>query len=100
MKQPNLNINAQNYQGETALIMATRNGDHKIVKVLCSAQNGEYKLNLKMKIDLNLQNEQTFTALMYANARIAEFFLQQQNFYLDVNQVNADGNNVLTWAVK
>lgn len=51
-----IRINEQNYKGNTALMMASRNGAKRIVKALCDTRG----------IDVNMKNGKGYTALMRA----------------------------------
>ncbi len=51
-----IRINEQNYKGNTALMMASRNNAKRIVKTLCNTRG----------IDLNMKNGKGYTALMRA----------------------------------
>ena len=59
ISQPNIDVNAQNEDGITALILAAFHGHTEVVKALISQPN----------IDVNAQDKDGDTALMLANTK-------------------------------
>ena len=83
-------INAQNTNGNTALILATSDGHTEIVTAL-----------LAQGADVNAQNENDNTALMCAayggHTEIVTALVAQG---ADVNAQNKDGETALMWATR
>lgn len=90
LKQENININAQDKEGNTALIISSQNGHKEIVATLIAA-----------KANLETKNTQGRNALMFAtlNAHldISKMLLAGG---ADVNSKDAGNDNALGWALE
>ena len=83
-----VDINIQDENGETALMLASQNGHHQIVELL-----------LKEHADINQQNENEWTALMIASQnghhQVVELLLKE---HADINTQEKDGWTALMLA--
>jgi hypothetical protein len=88
---PSLQIDLQNANGDSALIIALANGHDEIAKLL-----------LQREADPRIQNRQGITALMSACSRGSEMIVETltTSGEVDINTRNVDGGSALTVAIE